>query len=83
MLRHVSDAFVEDPLRVLRIARFAARYKALGFRVADDTLTLMRTLAASGELDTLTPNGSGKKLHAPCRKIMPMNTLKCCVAAVP
>lgn len=55
VLRHVSDAFVEDPLRVLRIARFAARYKALGFRVADDTLTLMRTLAASGELDTLTP----------------------------
>ncbi|WP_168395922.1 multifunctional CCA addition/repair protein [Acinetobacter indicus] len=55
VLRHVSDAFVEDPLRVLRIARFAARYKALGFRVADETLALMRTLAASGELDTLTP----------------------------
>lgn len=55
ILRHVSQAFVEDPLRVLRIARFAARYKALGFSVAAETLTLMRTLAESGELNTLTP----------------------------
>lgn len=55
ILRHVSQAFVEDPLRVLRIARFAARYKELGFSVAAETLTLMRTLAESGELNTLTP----------------------------
>lgn len=55
ILRHVSDAFVEDPLRVLRIARFAARYKTLGFKVADETLTLMRELAESGELEALTP----------------------------
>ncbi|WP_180171263.1 multifunctional CCA addition/repair protein [Acinetobacter sp. YH12023] len=55
ILRHVSDAFVEDPLRVLRIARFAARYKALGFKVADETLTLMQELAQSGELEALTP----------------------------
>ena len=41
ILRHVSNAFVEDPLRVLRIARFAARYKALGFTVAAETLALM------------------------------------------
>ena len=55
ILRHVSDAFVEDPLRVLRIARFAARYKALDFTVAPETLDLMRQLADSGELQALTP----------------------------
>src|SRR5678816_855603 len=47
VLRHVSPAFAEDPLRVLRVARFAARF---GFRIADSTLTLMRDIAASGEL---------------------------------
>lgn len=51
LLRHVAPAFVEDPLRVLRVARFAAR---LDFRVADETRELMRTLSASGELETLT-----------------------------
>lgn len=55
ILRHVSHAFVEDPLRVLRIARFAARYKSLGFEVADETLALMKELAESGELEALTP----------------------------
>ena len=55
ILRHVSNAFVEDPLRVLRIARFAARYKALGFTVAPETLALMQQLAESGELQALTP----------------------------
>ena len=53
-LRHVSEAFSEDPLRVLRVARFAARYKHLGFRVADDTLALMQHISASGELATLS-----------------------------
>lgn len=55
LLRHVSPAFREDPLRVFRVARFAARYAPLGFRIADDTLALMREMAASGELDALTP----------------------------
>lgn len=55
VLRHVSDAFGEDPLRVLRVARFAARFHGLGFRVADETLSLMRSMAASGELAELTP----------------------------
>ncbi len=55
ILRHVSDAFIEDPLRVLRVARFAARYHSYGFQVADETLDLMRKLAQSGELNTLTP----------------------------
>jgi len=55
VLRHVSEAFVEDPLRVLRVARFAARFHRLGFRVADETLDLMRVLAERGELQTLSP----------------------------
>ena len=52
ILRHVSPAFTEDPLRVLRVARFAARF---GFRVAHETRDLMREIAASGELQALTP----------------------------
>ncbi|MBC3767661.1 multifunctional CCA addition/repair protein [Neptunicella marina] len=54
LLRHVSDAFVEDPLRVLRVARFAARYHQYGFCVADETLELMQRIAESGELKHLT-----------------------------
>ena len=50
LLRHVSDAFVEDPLRVLRTARFAARYAPLGFTVAAETLALMSEITAQGEL---------------------------------
>ncbi len=55
LLRHVSEAFVEDPVRVLRVARFAARYAALGFRVAEETLGLMRRMTESGELSALVP----------------------------
>jgi len=54
-LRHVSPAFVEDPLRILRVARFAARFAPLGFRVAHETRELMVQIAASGELDSLAP----------------------------
>lgn len=54
VLRHVSDAFGEDPLRVLRVARFTARFAHLGFRIADETLALMRRMAHSGELAALT-----------------------------
>lgn len=54
ILRHVSPAFAEDPLRVLRVARFAARYAGLGFSIAEDTLQLMRQLAQEGELEHLT-----------------------------
>jgi tRNA nucleotidyltransferase (CCA-adding enzyme) len=53
LLRHVSPAFVEDPLRVLRVARFAARFAGLGFRVAPETLELMRRIVADGEIDAL------------------------------
>lgn len=55
LLRHVSESFIEDPVRVLRVARFAARYADLGFRVADETLTLMRSMSGSGELAALVP----------------------------
>ena len=53
VLRHVSGAFVEDPLRVLRVARFCAQLRDFGFRVAAETLALMREIAQSGELDHL------------------------------
>jgi tRNA nucleotidyltransferase (CCA-adding enzyme) len=52
VLRHVSEAFAEDPVRILRVARFAARF---GFRVADETLELMKNMVASGEADYLVP----------------------------
>ncbi len=55
VLRHVSDAFIEDPLRVLRVARFAAKLAPLGFTVADETMHLMRNMSQSGELNALTP----------------------------
>lgn len=53
VLRHVSPAFREDPLRVLRVARFAARFARLGFKVAPETIQLMQDIVASGELQTL------------------------------
>jgi len=53
LLRHASEAFVEDPVRILRVARFAARYAPLGFRVADETMDLMRTMVADGEANAL------------------------------
>ena len=53
LLRHVSDAFTEDPLRVLRVARFAARYHHLGFSIAPETLQLMTEISDSGELQHL------------------------------
>ena len=63
VLRHVGDAFVEDPLRVLRAARFMARFATLGFRVADETMALMRTMVASGELAELVPERVWQELR--------------------
>ncbi len=54
ILRHVSDAFIEDPLRVLRVARFAARYHNYGFTIAPETLALMTRISVSGELSALS-----------------------------
>lgn len=55
VLRHVSEAFVEDPVRVLRVARFAARFAPLGFTVADETMALMQQMVRKGEVDHLVP----------------------------
>lgn len=56
VLRHVSDAFAEDPVRVLRAAKFRARFHRLGFRFADETLALMRSMVDDGEVDALVPD---------------------------
>jgi tRNA nucleotidyltransferase (CCA-adding enzyme) len=53
VLRHVSEAFAEDPVRILRTARFAARFAAMGFTVAPETINLMQTMVAAGEVDHL------------------------------
>jgi len=63
VLRHVSPAFVEDPLRVLRVARFSARYHHLGFSLDADTLALMQQISASGELELLPAERTWKELE--------------------
>ena len=55
ILRHVSPAFVEDPVRILRVARFAARFANLGFTIADETQKLMEEMVNNGEVDSLVP----------------------------
>lgn len=65
-LRHVSPAFAEDPVRLLRVARFAAQLAPWGFEVADDTRTLMRKLVTSGEVDALVP----ERVWAECEKAL-------------
>ena len=55
VLRHVSPAFIEDPVRILRIARFAARFADLGFTIADETQELMTKMVNNGEVDALVP----------------------------
>jgi len=70
VLRHVSEAFAEDPVRILRLARFAARYAALGFTVAPETQALMRQMTAAGEVDALVAERvwaeTAKALTEPC-----------------
>lgn len=63
LLRHVSEAFVEDPLRVLRVARFAAKLAHLGFQVANETLALMKNIVEAGELEHLTPERVWQEWH--------------------
>ena len=69
-LRHVSPAFAEDPVRILRVARFSARYAPLGFRVAPETLSLMRAVVTSGEVDHLVAERvwaeTARALGEPC-----------------
>lgn len=62
-LRHVSPAFSEDPLRVLRVARFAARFAGLGFTIAPETLELMKAMTQAGELEHLVPERVWQEMH--------------------
>ncbi|MGQ0528632.1 MAG: multifunctional CCA addition/repair protein [Panacagrimonas sp.] len=71
LLRHVSSAFAEDPVRILRIARFAARFAPLGFRVADETLTLMREMVNAGEADHLVPERVWKETERALMEAQP------------
>lgn len=66
LLRHVSPAFAEDPVRILRIARFAARFHYLGFRVAAETNALMHEMVAAGEVDALVP----ERVWAECARAL-------------
>lgn len=63
ILRHVSDAFIEDPVRVLRLARFYARYHQYGFTIAEETKALIKTMIQSGELEALTPERVFQELN--------------------
>ncbi|MFT7387135.1 MAG: tRNA nucleotidyltransferase (CCA-adding enzyme) [Candidatus Endobugula sp.] len=63
VLRHVSSAFREDPVRVLRVARFAARYHHLGFCIADDTLQMMRDIVEQGETQALVAERVWQEIH--------------------
>ena len=63
VLRHVSPAFIEDPVRILRVARFAARFDALGFRVAPQTLELMRSMVRNGEAHALVSERVWRELE--------------------
>ncbi|MDV7104547.1 multifunctional CCA addition/repair protein [Vibrio sp. TH_r3] len=63
LLRHVSPAFAEDPLRILRVARFAARFFTLGFTIAPETMELMKVMVKSGELEHLTQERVWQEWH--------------------
>ncbi len=78
VLRHVSPAFVEDPVRVLRIARFAARYASLGFHIADETIALMRHMVDDGEVDHLV----AERVWAETRKALAEPTPSAFLAAL-
>jgi tRNA nucleotidyltransferase (CCA-adding enzyme) len=83
LLRHVGPAFVEDPLRVLRAARFMARFAASGFTVAPETMTLMREMAAAGELADLTAERVWQELSRALASARPsafLRTLRDCGA---
>jgi tRNA nucleotidyltransferase (CCA-adding enzyme) len=85
LLRHISPAFAEDPLRVLRVARFAARFAHLGFTIAPETLELMSDLSASGELQTLAAERIWQEMHAALGVEQPeafFNALRECDALV-
>ncbi len=76
VLRHVSPAFVEDPVRLLRVARFAARYAPLGFTVAAETMHMLRAMVAAGEIDSLVPERVWSELERALREPRPSAFLR-------
>jgi tRNA nucleotidyltransferase (CCA-adding enzyme) len=83
VLRHVSPAFAEDPVRILRLARFAARFARLGFTIADETLQLMRGMVANGEADALVAERVWQELSRGLMEAKPsrlFETLRACGA---
>ena len=83
LLRHVSPAFVEDPVRVLRVARFAARYHHLGFKLADETRCLMYDMVKRGELAHLVAERVWQELERSLHERNPevfISTLRSCAA---
>ena len=76
LLRHVSPAFVEDPVRLLRVARFAARYASFGFRVADETMVLLRQMVDDGEIAHLVPERVWTELDGALRESTPSAFLR-------
>ena len=77
VLRHVSDAFTDDPLRVLRLARFMARYGERGFRVADETAQLIRRMAEAGDLDDLVAERVWQELRKTLSEARPERFFDC------
>jgi len=77
LLRHVSPAFAEDPVRILRAARFLARFAPLGFTIADETRELMRQMVADGEVDHLVPERVWQELHTALGEAQPSAMLRC------
>ncbi|TVQ72172.1 MAG: hypothetical protein EA373_03140 [Oceanospirillales bacterium] len=77
VLRHISAAFAEDPLRVLRVARFAARFHPLGFSIAPETLSLMQQISASGELEHLSAERVWSEFERSLHGEFPLVFLEC------
>ncbi|HWM28719.1 MAG TPA: multifunctional CCA addition/repair protein [Woeseiaceae bacterium] len=71
VLRHVSESFREDPVRILRAAKFAARFAPLGFELADETFELMRGMVRNGEADELVPHRVWKECEAALSSVRP------------
>lgn len=83
VLRHVSEAFTEDPVRILRAARFMARWHTLGFSIAPETMRLMRRMVVDGEVDHLVPERVFQELSRALQEPTPsafMRSLRACGA---
>ncbi|MDP3589618.1 MAG: HD domain-containing protein, partial [Methylobacter sp.] len=83
IFRHISPAFAEDPVRILRVARFAARYDYLGFTLAEETRVLMQSMVTAGEVDHLVPERVWAELFKALNEKSPsafFYTLKDCAA---